>query len=236
MFQTDVLKVVKYLNNMQTKSKNCKGLGLAKDYGCGLPTYKRERGLCPSCLYSFYTTNENGKVIFEKRKLKVKTTKEKAFKNDLREKLKTLSNWKADLQKEINLIIRLIDNGHGCIATNSLNGKKNAGHYIGIGANETLRFHLENIWLQSEHSNMWKSGDILRYQDGIVSLYGKDYLERLNSFKSIEPIKLTIDEIKDKIKICREIIKWLKEQDRMFDKDERLSLRKLFNEKIGIYK
>jgi hypothetical protein len=170
---------------------------------------------------------------------KVKANKEandwKKQKAELKEKVKTLSSYKNDLQKEINLIVRLIDKGHGCIATGSKEGKKNAGHYIGVGANETLRFHLENIWLQSEHSNMWKSGDTLRYQDGLVSLYGKDYLERLNGLKSIEPIKLTIDEIKDKISICRSIIKWLKLQDKTYTIDERLSLRLEFNKQIGIY-
>lgn len=165
-------------------------------------------------------------------KTKIKTKEETKF---LREKLKTLSDWKNDLQKEINAIVREIDKGHPCIATGATSGKMNAGHYIGVGANDTLRFHLENIWIQSEHSNMWKSGDTLRYQDGIISLYGKEYLESLNSLKTIQPIKLSIDEIKEKIPICRGILKWLKLQDRMFTNQERLELRKEFNEKINIY-
>jgi hypothetical protein len=82
---------------------------------------------------------------------------------------------------------------------------------------------------------MWKSGDTLRYQDGLVSLYGKEYLERLNALKSIEPIKLTSEQIKEKISICRSIIKWLKLQDKIFTVDERLSFRKFFNKQIGIY-
>jgi hypothetical protein len=165
-----------------------------------------------------------------KEKLEWKKTK-----SDLKDKLKSISSYKNDLQKEINTIIRLIDKGHGCIATGSKEGKKNAGHYIGVGANETLRFHLENIWLQSEHSNMWKSGDTLRYQDGLVSLYSKEYLERLNSLKSIKPIKLSIEEIKEKISICRGIIKWLKLQEKTFTNEERLYLRLKFNKEIGIY-
>ena len=170
---------------------------------------------------------------------KLKANKEanewKKQKAVLKEKVKTLSQFKNDLQKDINLIVRLIDKGHGCIATGSKEGKMNAGHYIGVGANETLRFHLENIWLQSEHSNMWKSGDTLRYQDGLVSLYGKEYLEHLNALKSIEPIKLTSEQIKEKISICRSIIKWLKLQDKTYTIDERLSLRIEFNKQIGIY-
>ena len=159
----------------------------------------------------------------------------KKTKSDLKDKLKTISSYKNDLQKEINTIVRLIDKGHGCIATGSKDGKKNAGHYISVGSNDTLRYHLENIWIQSEHSNMWKSGDTLRYQEGIVSLYGKEYLEHLNALKSIKPIKLSIDEVKEKISICRGIIKWLKLQDRIFSNEERLDLRLKFNKEIGIY-
>lgn len=154
----------------------------------------------------------------------------------LKEKLKTLSEYIKDLQIEINTIVRLIDKGYPCIATGSYNGKVNAGHYIGTLANPTIRFHLENIWLQSEHSNTWKSGDTIRYQTGIIALYSKEYLDYMNSLQSIKPIKLTIEEIKEKISISRGIIKWLKLQERKFTIDERVELRKKFNNEIGIYK
>jgi len=153
----------------------------------------------------------------------------------IKEKLKTLSEYVKDLQIEINTIVRLIDKGHPCIATGSYNGKVNAGHYIGTLANPTIRFHLENIWLQSEHSNTWKSGDTIRYQIGIVNLYGKEYLDYMNSLQSIKPIKLSIEELKGKISISRGIIKWLKLQERKFTIAERIELRKKFNNDIGIY-
>jgi len=154
----------------------------------------------------------------------------------IKEKLKTLSEYVKDLQIEINTIVRLIDKGHPCIATGSYNGKVNAGHYIGTLANPTIRFHLENIWLQSEHSNTWKSGDTIRYQTGIINLFGKEYLDYMNSLQSIKPIKLTIEELKEKISISRGIIKWLKLQERKFTIDERVKLRNKFNKEIGIYK
>lgn len=176
--------------------------------------------------------------VIEKQKL----TKEKKIKDDwnkekldIKDNLKTLSDWKKDFQTEINSIVREIDKGHPCIATNTTKGKMNAGHYIGVGANSTLRFHLENIWLQSEHSNSWKSGDTIRYQQGIVSLYGKEYLEYMNSLQQINPLQLTIQDIKNKIPIARSILKWLKLQDKKFTTQERLDLRKKFNIEIGIY-
>lgn len=213
-----------------------KGINKAAGFpGCGSEAWKLNMGLCPACEYDFYTKDERGKILYQQKRNSLNKKNWKQEKKVLQENTKTLSSYKNDLQKEINTIIRLIDLGHGCIATGSTDGKMNAGHYIGVGANNTLRYHLENIWLQSEHSNMWKSGDTLRYQDGLIILYGKKYLERLNCLKSISPIKLNSEDIKSKISICRGIIKWLKLQDKIFSIEERLSLRLRFNDEIGIY-
>lgn len=222
--------------------KNCKGINKAKDFkGCGksVLSQTRQAGLCKSCYTNWLISDDpkavkirNQAIIKGRKNLEKEKRKEHKEK---KEKLKTLSDFKNDLQKEINTIVRLIDNGWGCIATGTKNGKMNAGHYISVGSNDTIRFHLENIWLQSEHSNQYKSGDTLRYQEGITLLYGKEYLNRLNSLKSIPPIKLTKEEIKDKISIARGIIKWLKLQDRMFTKEERISMRSEFNSQLGIY-
>lgn len=222
---------------IQTKKKICKkGTGKAIGFpGCGSESWKLEYGLCPGCLYDWMTQTEAGKIEFEKRKIKVKAKNWKEEKAKMKESVKTLSDYKSDLQKEINLIVRLIDNGHACIATGSFEGKKNAGHYISIGSNDTLRFHLENIWLQSEHSNMWKSGDTLRYQQGIIKLFGVNYLEYMNGLQSIPVIKLTSEEIKEKIKICREIVKELKAENQMYFSWERVYMRKKLNDRIGIY-
>lgn len=198
---------------------------------------------CLNCKEKFIPVNQTNTVCspkcaieyskeMQKKKVEKEWKKEKAV---LKEKTKTLSDWKKDLQKEINTIVREIDKGHPCIATGTMEGKRNSGHYISIGSNDTLRFHLENIWNQSEQSNTWKSGDTLRYQEGIVKLYGKEYLDRLNALKSISPIKLTSEEISDKISVARGIIKWLKLQNRIFTTDERLELRIRFNKELGIY-
>lgn len=177
-------------------------------------------------------------VVAKQKLAKIKKAKKESAheKQVLKEKLKTLSDWKKEFQTEINSIVRTIDKDYPCIATNTTNGKMNAGHYIGVGANDTLRFHLENIWIQSEHSNSWKSGDTIRYQNGIVATFGKDYLDYMNSLQQIKPIKLTIADVKEKIPIARGILKWLKLQERKFTVAERISLRKEFNTKIGLYK
>lgn len=210
---------------------------MAKCKSCGKKFTPKYSSLEPTCGEIDCKVKWSMSVV-AKQKEKQAKEKNQAWnkeKLEMKEKLKTLSDWKNDLQKEINAIIREIDKGHGCIATGSHQGQQHAGHYISIGANSTLRFHLENIWLQSMHSNSWKGGDTIRYQEGIIYLYGKGYLDYLNSLQSIKPLQLSAKDIQDKIPIARGILKWLKLQNRKFTTQERLELRIKFNKEIGIY-
>ena len=166
------------------------------------------------------------------KKAKKDWVKEKA---ERKEKITTLSEWKGLLQEVINGIVRLIDKDMGCIATGAKTGKMNAGHYISRGSNDTIRFNLHNIHLQSEHSNSFNSGDTIRYQDGIVNTYGLWYLNYMNLLKSTEPIHLTIETIKDKIIIAKLIKKELIELDNTYTSAERIQLRFDLNQRIGIY-
>lgn len=171
------------------------------------------------------------KVLIEKRKKD--WIKEKQVR---KEKLMTLSDWKAKLQIEINTIVRLIDKGVGCIATGVQVGKMNAGHYISRGANETIRFNLHNIFLQSEHSNSFKAGDTIRFQDGLRRIYGIEYFEMVESLRQTGLIKLSIEEINDKIIIARLIVKELKGLENIYTSKERIELRTEMNFRLGIYK
>ncbi len=198
---------------------------------------------CIICKTSFYQYDSlvtwcSGSCGYKlsRKKLKEKKDKEwKVTKSEMKESLKTLGEYKKDFQKIINSIIRELDKGHPCIARDTLNGKMNAGHYISVGSNDTLRFHLENIWLQSEHSNNWKAGDTLKYQEGVIRLFGSDYLDYMNSLQSIKPIKLSIPEIVDKIKIARHVLKDIKLNNKVLTLKERVEYRKKYNNLIGIY-
>lgn len=225
---------------IENKPRKCRGIGKAISVkGCGSLTLWRKYGLCANCAGDFLFGTDAGKMIMHtqimpKAKNKVKANEKEKIKQT-RESLKTKSDYEAILQKEINLIVKIIDAGWPCIATASNDGKRNAGHYISRGSNKTLSFHLENIWNQSEHSNSFKAGDTLRYREGITKLFGLEYLEYMDSLKSIPPLKLSIDEIKESIYKARSIVKWLKLQDRQYTLEERISLRKRFNCEIGIY-
>lgn len=203
-------------------NKTCKECG--KSFK---PTYTTLQRVCSS-ICAMNATRKHG--------LKQREKESKKEVRELKEKLKTLSEWKKDLQTEINLIVRLIDKGQPCIATGNFGGKMNAGHYISVGSNSTLRFHLDNIHIQSEHSNSWKSGDTLNYQKGIEAIYGKEYLEYMNSLQSFEPLKMNITDVKEAINKARLIVKGLKNGDGTYTTHQRVVMRSKINQQLGIYK
>jgi len=110
-----------------------------------------------------------------------------------------------------------------------------AGHLYSRGSNPHIRYHLFNIFAQSVHDNQWKSGNQLDFVSGIEKTFGLDVKEYCLSLKGLPELKLTINEIKEKIPIARSVLKYLKLQDRKFTNEERISLRKEFNSKLSIY-
>lgn len=206
----------------------------------------KEFGICKNadCQKEFKKYRTTDKYCSPKCALKNEKPKEKKIyiipkvskTNKVIEKKKSLSDFKADLQTEINLIVRLIDKGHPCICNLEKRMKLiTAGHYFSVGSNETLRFHLLNIWGQDFDSNGAKGGQPIEFKNGLIKLCGIDFFEQIEALKSIKLIDLTIEDLKDKISIARSIVKWLKLQDRKFTTSERLELRIKFNNQLSIY-
>ncbi len=198
--------------------------------------------ICKQCKAEFEPLYKNGillsKICISCLRAKANKQKQQVWRKDkavMKENLKTHKDWKGELQREINHIARLIDYGQPCIATGSYNGKKNGGHFIAVGANDTIRFNLHNIHMQSEHSNGFKGGDNMRYSDGIEQIYGLDYLERMRALKRTKTINLSFADYKPLIKIARQIVKELKENPEVRTPLERIELREICNKRIGIY-
>jgi len=184
---------------MKTNPKPCNGINKAKGFkGCGKPTLHRTNGLCNSCLYDFYTTDERGKIIFAKRKIQVVSKREKAFKSDLRQKLKTLSDYEAEAKKSFQKWVRLRDAGKPCISCNNPNPKDiSGGHYFPAGVYSGLIFDERNCHLQcNSYCNMYLSGNLSAYRIGLVNRYGKEFVEGLedDSIK-LRNYKYTKDEL-----------------------------------------
>jgi hypothetical protein len=170
--------------------------------------------------------------------LKKKKIKDwKIEKSVIKEKLKTKSEYEKELQKEINTIVRLIDKGSFCHSTKKpLNEKYDAGHFFSVGSNNSIRFNLFNIYAQSVYANQYLSGDQINFLNVLSEVYGEEHKEYVLSLKSLYSyIKLSIEDLKEKITISKQIVKELKAIDLSYSAKVRIELRKKYNERIGIY-
>jgi hypothetical protein len=173
-------------------------------------------------------------------KVKVKKEVSKQWqkeKKEIKEKLMTKSDYEKLLQKEINTIVRLIDKDFICISTQKpLNDKFDAGHFFSCGSNPSLRFNLLNIYAQSVYANQYLSGDQINFINGIEENYGSGLKSIVLRLKKDYPIlKLTQEELKEKITIARSIVKHLKLENKTYNSVQRIELRRKFNKMIGIY-
>lgn len=141
------------------------------------------------------------------------------------------------LQNDINEIVRLIDKDQLCISHMKMPLKRNAGHYHSVNANDPLRFHLENIWLQCEFCNSYRSSNRTGYDKGLRKVFGREYWLYINEeLPLLYPTnKMSIPELKLAITNARSIISELKKVDMVYNQEERISLRKTYNLRIGIY-
>lgn len=175
-----------------------------------------------------------------KAKFRVKKEDSKKWnvqKKILKEKIKTLSDYKNDLQAEINKIARLIDYGHNCISCGGVPKKINGCHFHSVGSNPALRFNLLNIYLGCEHCNSFKGGNVHGYIDGLIREFGKEFYEYLKFElpQKYSILQLNKVEIKEKIKIAKDIVKVLNNDKEVLNNEQRIELRKIINEQIGIY-
>lgn len=236
------------------KNKVCRGTGKAKGHGCGielpfserngLKSYKSKYGLGLDCkCYAVWlTTTDEGKELMNKatstakKKVAIETKKKnRQEKEKAKLDLISVDKYRADyLQPVINKIARLIDYGHPCIATGNY-GKMNGGHYISVGANRTICLNLHNIFIQSFASNHWKSGDPLKYQQGLIEVFGEDYFSYVTSLSQHKPIKLTKEEMIEIRGNALEIVKELSRENKCRTSLERIKLRNEINLKLGIY-
>jgi hypothetical protein len=169
------------------KVKTCKGnYRVDKFDGCGKTSFKFTYGLCPSCLYEWMTTTENGKIHHAKSflkqvsKLSNKIVKEKN--KEEREAMKSIARLIQEARVPFQKWIRLRDINDGCISCDSLNVKLwHGGHYFKAEIYRGLIFHLINVNKQCEKCNTFLGGNETGYRLGLVSKYGEDVVKELES-------------------------------------------------------
>lgn len=99
-------------------------------------------------------------------------------------------------QATFNGWIRFRDAGEPCISCGRNTGAKvNAGHYLSVGSHPELRFNSLNVWLQCEHCNMFKSGNIGEYRPRLIDKIGLELVEWLEG--PHEPKKYTCEQLKE---------------------------------------
>ena len=159
----------------------------------------------------------------------------KAKRKELKEKNKTLSDYKRELQTEINKIVRAIDYGQDCISSGRMFKENDqAGHFYSIGAHPCLRFNLWNIHSQSVSDNMYKSGNFGGFRDGLSIRYGEEVANWISCLPiEYKDLKLTKIEVIAATAKARILAKQIEKRKRTTE--ELIQLRKQLNKSIGIY-
>jgi hypothetical protein len=134
------------------------------------------------------------KVWKEKKKVMIENTR-------------TRTEWLALLQIVFNKYIRLRDANKPCISCDRpLTSKFDAGHFFSVGRYPNLRFCEDNVHGQCVHCNQHLHGNHLEYNERIQHRISSfNYVVLMN--KRNDDLKLTLDEIKELIKVYKLKIK-----------------------------
>jgi hypothetical protein len=210
------------------------------------PEPKEKQYKCKHCKDPFVKKGFNQKYCMAKkacikafldseRKLKEKAEQREwnKHKKEQIEKMKTLSQWKDDLQIVVNWIARELDKDQPCISHPEVKDflRYDAGHYYTVKSHSDIRFNLHNIHKQNSESNERHGGNA-DYTRGLKQRYGQDYLDMVLGlplrYEGTGKEKYTIPNIRDIYlpnarKVKREMMKGAD-----FTRDQ-------VNEMIGIY-
>lgn len=212
----------------------------------GIRSYKHKYGygIDCKCLAKWSLETKEGKQWLSKQtayKLK-KNQKEKRKqerKHTKRMKIDLMSTseyWSKIFQPTFNQLIREVDKGCACIATGRTTGKPNAGHFFHAGHNKTLSINAHNIFLQSFESNHYQSGDVLKYEDGIIRVFGNEYMEFIKNLRKCPALHLTKIELMESIKTVRQLIKKYKAENISYAHPKiRIERRNEINETLNLY-
>lgn len=98
--------------------------------------------------------------------------------------LEPLEYFLKKAEKACNAYIRARDAGKGCISCGRHDAEQwNAGHFISVGANRTLRFEEDNIHLQcARPCNKDRGGNIVEYRKALVKKIGVERVEWLEGW------------------------------------------------------
>lgn len=128
--------------------------------------------------------------------------------HERKEALKPKSKIEAELQRIVNACARERDKDLPCVSCGTFTSASwEAGHYISVGANKTIRFELDNIHKQCHRCNNYNGGNAIPYRINLVKKIGLDRVEWLEGWH--QPRHYTKEDLRG-LKACfREILKEL---------------------------
>lgn len=143
------------------------------------------------------------------------TIKDKEKKKELKNKLKTVSDYRKDARHWFQRWIRLRDVGKSCISCETVLTsitKFDAGHYYSASGTPQLLFNEFNCNGQCVFCNQHKSGNLIEYRKGLIEKYGINKLLELENIADFKGKRIhTKDyyiEIAEKYKrICKKLEK-----------------------------
>lgn len=148
-----------------------------------------------------------------RQKEKAQAQERKAWRKEKkkrRDKMKTASDWRKDLEKVFNQYIRLRDQGRQCISCNTVldpkRAKYDAGHYMSKGHYPELAFIEDNVHGQCVECNRYRGGNYHEYTERLPRRIGQARYEQLIEKKN-KPVKLSTPEIKELILHYKDLVK-----------------------------
>ncbi len=147
---------------------------------------------------SFQKTCEDASCIIEfTRRSKQKEEKQKL--QEMKSRVKTLSEWRRDLRIIFNRYIRERDRDLPCIScSGKLGAKYDAGHYYSRGAFPNLAYDPDNCHAQCVRCNQYLSGNLIDYTENLPKRIGSERFKALQERKN-DRKSLSIPEIRELI-------------------------------------
>ncbi len=148
------------------------------------------------------------KRLQEDRAKRVAVKAERKADKEKLEAHKPLSYWEKIAERHCNAYIRARD-PDCCISCGVTQSSAwQAGHYVAVGANSTLRYHPDNIHKQCIKCNMFEGSNAIQYRIGLLAKIGVERVEWLEGWHS--PVKMTAEAAKEIAEMYKLKLKELK--------------------------
>lgn len=98
--------------------------------------------------------------------------------------------------------------------------------------------HIALYFFCIEHCNSFKGGNVHGFDNGIIKTFGREFWEQIKFElpKKYSILQMKKHEIIEAIKKAREINRYIANDVEVLSSEQRIEIRQILNEQIGIYK